>query len=110
MKEEFRDRLKQARQRAGYETATAGALALGMKQPTYLGYENGDRKPGRKSAERIALGFRVSLDWLLTGKGPPSPAPNAGDPDWVSLHGIPDEDAKTHVRGVIDLLKRASRS
>ena len=69
MKEAHR-RLAQARILAGYESATEAAEAMGARPPTYMGHENGSR--GFKAeAERYARFFKVSLEWLLTGRGEP---------------------------------------
>ncbi len=54
---------------AGFETGTDAARAFGWAVSTYLGYENGDREPGKKAARRLADAFHVDLDWLLTGRG-----------------------------------------
>lgn len=62
-------RLKEAREKAGYATARDAAEAMGVKPPTYVHHENGTNGLSR-SAERYARFFRVSLDWLLTGRGP----------------------------------------
>ncbi|MEN2749322.1 helix-turn-helix transcriptional regulator [Sphingomonas sp. T9W2] len=65
------ERLRQIRA-AKYETAVEAADAMGLKHPTYIQHENGLRGSGsipRKAAERYAKFFRVSLDWLLSGKG-----------------------------------------
>ncbi|WP_156360199.1 helix-turn-helix domain-containing protein [Sphingomonas sp. Leaf16] len=65
------ERLKQIRA-ARYETAVEAAEAMGIKPPTYIQHENGIRGSGsipRAAAERYAKFFRVSLDWLLSGKG-----------------------------------------
>ena len=61
-------RLQQARRAAGYATASAAAEALGAKATTYLAHENGEKGLSR-AGERYARFFRVSLEWLLTGKG-----------------------------------------
>lgn len=62
------DRLIRARKHAGFDTAAAAAEALSVKEPTYMGHENGSR--GFKSkAEQYARRFGVSLEWLLTGRG-----------------------------------------
>jgi hypothetical protein len=61
-------RLKRARTAAGYETATAAAEAMGVKVPTYIHHENG-RSGLSRVLKRYAAFFRVSADWLLTGKG-----------------------------------------
>lgn len=62
------ERLRQAREHAGFASATDAAASLGMKYATYAGHENGTRGPGR-AAEKYARRFRVSLDWLLRGVG-----------------------------------------
>jgi phage repressor protein C with HTH and peptisase S24 domain len=61
-------RLRYAREEAGYESATAAAQAIGVDVPTYLGHENGSRGLSR-AASRYATFFNVSLDWLLDGRG-----------------------------------------
>lgn len=63
------DRLRQAREAAGYKTATDAAIAIGAKEPTYLAHENGTRGLAR-SAQRYAAFYRINLGWLLQGKGP----------------------------------------
>lgn len=83
---EMHDRLRAARQNAGYANATEAADALNVKQQTYLAHENGHRGFKPDSAEKYARRFSVSLEWLLTGKGAPAsgeqqPAPsNLPDP------------------------------
>lgn len=62
------DRLKAARLEAGYSTAAEAARAIGIKEPTYSGHENGTTKLTRQ-AERYARFYRLSLDYLLEGKG-----------------------------------------
>ncbi|WP_458756653.1 LexA family transcriptional regulator [Afipia sp. TerB] len=58
----------QARKRAGFASASDAAKALGVKEPTYLGHENGSRGFKKASAEQYARRFGVSLEWLLTGR------------------------------------------
>lgn len=65
------ERLRKVREKR-YATAVEAAKAMGVKEPTYIQHENGIRGTGsipRKAAERYAAFFRVSLDWLLTGRG-----------------------------------------
>lgn len=69
LQEETAARLRLAREAAGYATAADAATAIGIKQPTFTHHENGTRGI-TKSAERYAAFFRVSLDWLMTGRGP----------------------------------------
>lgn len=63
------DRLRWARRRQGFETATDAAKARGWTVSTYLGHENGDRNPSRKLAQKYAKAFRVRWEWLLEGQG-----------------------------------------
>jgi len=67
--QEPHDRLKKVRVEAGFSTATQAAKSMGVPPPTYLGHENGTTGLRRDAAVRYAAFFRVSLDWLLTGKG-----------------------------------------
>lgn len=62
------DRLIEAREAAGYKTAKDATEAFGFNYPTYAGHENGSRGIGR-SAARYAAAYKVSLEWLLTGRG-----------------------------------------
>ena len=60
-------RLKEARERAGYESATDAAKDLGVSKDTYIQHESGIRGfKGR--AEDYAAKFKVSPEWLLWGK------------------------------------------
>lgn len=94
------ERLAAARRDAGYPTATAAAEALGVKEPTYLGHENGSRGFKRDSADRYARKFHVALEWLLTGKGQRDRRPlSSADPGVarsVPLVGYVGAGATTH--------------
>ena len=61
-------RLRFAREQAGYGRASDAARAMGIEEPTYLGHENGSRGLSRAAA-RYARFFGVSLDWLIDGRG-----------------------------------------
>jgi phage repressor protein C with HTH and peptisase S24 domain len=61
-------RLRFAREQAGYARASDAARAMGVEEPTYLGHENGSRGLSRAAA-RYARFFHVSLDWLIDGRG-----------------------------------------
>lgn len=71
------DRLQKARKDAGYPSAAAAARAMsGANRFTYSQHENGTRDIPRDAAIRYAKLFRVSVDYLLTGKHPsPRKAP-----------------------------------
>ena len=64
-------RLSEARVAAGFETLADAVRYLGVKYPTYAGHENPNAPTSftAKSAEHYARKYRVSLDWLLTGRG-----------------------------------------
>ncbi len=88
------DRLRQARS-AKYATAVDAAQAMGIKPPTYIQHENGTRGSGsipRAAAQRYAAFFRVSLDWLLTGKGE--------GPDATAEPSV--EDLEQMIREIVD--------
>ncbi|MBI6628347.1 LexA family transcriptional regulator [Pontibaca salina] len=61
------DRLKEAREKAGYETAADAAGAFGWPYPTYAAHENGSRGFRAETAQRYAKAFRVTAHWLLYG-------------------------------------------
>jgi len=71
-------RLKSARERAGYGDATAAARRFGWTIPTYLAHENGSRGFGVERAQVYAEAFKANVMWLLTGEG--SPASNTKIP------------------------------
>lgn len=95
------ERLKQARERAGYDSARAAATAMGVSADTYAQHENGTR--GFKSkAERYARFFKVAPEWLLFGRGDaaikaaPIPinreVPVLGEVQAGRWHPVPDSD------------------
>jgi hypothetical protein len=65
------ERLRQARIKAGLKTASDAARSMGIPVPTYVQHENGRSPHGfpPKEAERYSKRYRVSVDWLMTGKG-----------------------------------------
>lgn len=65
------ERLAWARKDAGYEGPVDAARAMEISRFTYAQHENGTRGFKHASAIRYAKKFRVSLDWLLTGRGDP---------------------------------------
>lgn len=66
------DRLREAREKAGYESATAAAEAMGIAVSTYVQHENGVRGFPANRAERYARFFRVAPEWLLYNRGEPN--------------------------------------
>lgn len=63
------ERLKRARVEAGYETAQKAAEALGVSYPTYAGHENGSSGFRAATGEHYARRFKVSFEWLMSGRG-----------------------------------------
>lgn len=108
-------RLQIAREYAGHATATAAAEALGIKFPTYAGHENGSRGVVR-AAPLYARRFRITLDWLLVGKGP-GPGERAQDDADPSSQlrsallafGV-DKDDLVQVTGIISTFVGAEKS
>src|SRR5436305_10305970 len=80
------DRLKRAREQAGFQEATEAARAYGWPVPTYLSHENGTRGVPLKKLALYASAFKVAVEWLITGRGeppgdiayPPPPPANVG--------------------------------
>ncbi|MDB6035975.1 MAG: putative prophage repressor [Verrucomicrobiales bacterium] len=112
---EISERLTTARKRAGYEKAIDAANALGMRPSTYYSHENGSIGLRAQVAETYAKKFKVSLEWLLTGKGDaqmdgavPYDIEVAGLPllgsiqagHWLEL-GYAQEEAKTEMVPII---------
>lgn len=62
------ERLKQARERANYETAADAARAFGWNVNTYRSHESGVRGVPRDAIVKYATAFNVQSNWLLTGK------------------------------------------
>ncbi|MCW6512618.1 helix-turn-helix transcriptional regulator [Lichenifustis flavocetrariae] len=63
------ERIKWARQAQGFKTASEAARAFGWTVSTYLGYENGDREPGKEMLQNISKAFGVGLHFLIMGEG-----------------------------------------
>jgi phage repressor protein C with HTH and peptisase S24 domain len=65
------ERLKQARETAGYESAQAAADAFGWPIGAYRHHENGSqgRSVPAKEALKYARAFRVRPEWILWGEG-----------------------------------------
>lgn len=69
------DRLRLARERAGFETAADAARRFDWQLVTYRHHENGTRGFKQSAAIRYARAFRVSPEWLLFGTGEPDKRP-----------------------------------
>jgi len=64
---ELKDRMKEMRQKKKWtqiDLADKSGISSGM----IGGIENGSRNPSKKTMDKLAKAFRVSLEWLETGK------------------------------------------
>lgn len=76
------DRLRKSRIDAGFASAAAAARAMHIPPPTYQGHENGTTPPPREALKVYAAKFKVSVDYLLSGKGSAR-----GGPSKVAIRG-----------------------
>src|SRR5262249_14168490 len=95
------ERLRIARERV-FKTSRQAAQALGIPFPSYWQYEHaelpGGREYGAEKAERFARRFRVTPEWLLTGRGE-----GIGESDPI----VPPDTAKVPVVGHVGAGARA---
>ena len=59
------ERLRKAREAAGYRSASDAARAMGVPVPTYVGHENGSRKLTSAAAMRYADAFGVGFEFFM---------------------------------------------
>jgi SOS-response transcriptional repressor LexA len=90
------ERLRKAREIAGYNTAAQAAEAFGWKTPTYHSHENGTRGIRVPSLTRYAKAFRVRFEWLANGTGTPK---RGGD---FPTDGVASLDQEAHPVPLID--------
>jgi hypothetical protein len=62
-------RLREARKKAPFPSASAAAASMGIKYATYVAHENGSRAFDNDAAQLYSRKFKVRLEWLLTGRG-----------------------------------------
>lgn len=67
---EMHERLRIAREGAGFKTAVDAAAALGVRYPTYAGHENGTNGFRAPTGHLYAKKFKVRFEWLMNGTGP----------------------------------------
>ena len=63
------DRLRQAREAAGYDSPIEASRRFGWSEHTYKSHENGIRGIRPAQAHKYAKAFKVSAGWILTGEG-----------------------------------------
>ena len=61
-------RLRKARINAGFVTPAAAFMRYGWDSMTYLQHEDGFRMFDAETAHKYANAFKVTRDWLLSGK------------------------------------------
>lgn len=69
MADPWHARLRAARARCGFASATAAAAAFGWNHNTYASNENGHAPFSYRRARTYAVAFAVDLAWLLDGLG-----------------------------------------
>lgn len=69
MNQDKAERLRQARTKAGYKSASEAAEAFGWGVAGYRHHENGTRGFGADVARKYARAFRVKAGWLLVMDG-----------------------------------------
>ena len=74
------ERLKQAREEAGFGSAAAFARATDAAEATYRSHENGTRDLTIAAAKRYARGLKRSWEWLMFGAAFPLAAPGGAGP------------------------------
>jgi transcriptional regulator with XRE-family HTH domain len=92
------NRLKEARELAGFETGSDAARALGVPIGSYNCHENGTRGFKRDRALKYAKAFKVDPQWLLYGLG------NPRGPDIIDKIKALNEDNQRFVLKQIDTL------
>jgi phage repressor protein C with HTH and peptisase S24 domain len=83
------ERLKTAREAAGFSTVPEACQRFGWKQSTYFGHENGSRGITTKMAAEYGRAFRVSPEWILFGGASPPARQAADEPgDLVNVYNV----------------------
>lgn len=65
------DRLRHAREMAGFDSAMSAAKRFNWKPSTYASHENGQSKVPQEAAVTYAKKFGTTPGWILTGEGKP---------------------------------------
>ena len=80
---EASERLKQARENAGYASAAAAARAFGFHPQNARDHEAGRRGIGPEHAASYARAYRTTPEWILFGKGS-APRGSSSEPNTPS--------------------------
>ena len=107
---ELHERLKLARENAGYETAIEAAEALGIKYGTYSGHENGSSGFRSDKGELYARRFKVRFEWLMREKGPMTDDEAELFAEYVSLLKNASDEARSAALTTLRLGQRRGGS
>lgn len=92
MMQAMSERLRKARQEAGFSSAESAAKALGMSPSTYRSHENGQNNFGPEEAVQYGRKFKVSPSYLLTGETlAVEGAGNSPVPGYIEHESFPPE-------------------
>ena len=80
-------RLRDARIKAGYLSASQAARAHGWRASTYIAHENGQNHYDAEQAKEYAKAFKTEAEYLLFGRSVPSSGIES------ELRMLPPEDA-----------------
>lgn len=92
------ERLRRAREKAGYRTATDAINKLKWPSSAYRAHENGQNNFRADTAEQYAEAYGVSAAWLLLGDGSKVRAPSTR----AMMH---KHNCVEHIRAVTLLLQ-----
>lgn len=81
------DRLRTAREKAGYRSAQAAAEAFGWGVAGYRHHENGTRGFGADAAKKYGRAFKVKPGWLMMMEGIDDGPPKAAETSSVLIVG-----------------------
>lgn len=82
------DRLKAAREKAGFLTAADAVRRFVWNGSTYFGHENGSRGITAAKAAEYGRAFRVSPEWILFGGELPQVTTPLADDDLVPVYNV----------------------
>jgi len=96
------ERLRAAREHAGFATAALAAEAVGVPYPTYAGHENGSSGFPSSKGEIYSRKFKVRFEWLMSGRGPmleiAAPALSEIDAEIARLlPDVPEEEKRAYL-------------
>jgi hypothetical protein len=100
------ERLAYAREKAGFVTPGDAAASLGTVYSTYIAHENGTGGFKVDKAVQYARKFKVSLDWLLTGKGKGPDGSKAWE-IYLMMADLPDDDLD-YVKNSVEYARKSS--